>query len=169
MASIVHKTRFTDSSSCLSACCQLLHVPHVTRAAAIAPCMVTGQLRACGYIHSWRPERYLYLVLLVVTRRAGVEALLTGNHHMKKKWEAKAYGIYHCRFQQVLLLDCDNVPLHDPTVLFSSPQMKQHGNLFWPDIRASYTLLPQAVFQTLGLNSTFMGVSRLCVRTSIAA
>jgi Mannosyltransferase putative len=35
---------------------------------------------------------------------------------------------------QVLLLDADNLPLHDPTHLFESPQMKQQGVMTWLDL-----------------------------------
>lgn len=37
------------------------------------------------------------------------------------------------RFSQVLFLDGDNVPIKDPTLLFSSPAFLQTGALFWKD------------------------------------
>jgi alpha 1,2-mannosyltransferase len=35
---------------------------------------------------------------------------------------------------QVLMLDADNLPLKDPTYLFSAPQLTQHGMLTWLDL-----------------------------------
>ena len=34
---------------------------------------------------------------------------------------------------QVLFLDSDNLPMRDPTYLFSTPELKQHGALLFPD------------------------------------
>ena len=48
-------------------------------------------------------------------------------------WEMKPYSIIHSRFQEVLLLDADNVPIVNPEYLFEAPQYKQTGALFWPD------------------------------------
>ena len=44
---------------------------------------------------------------------------------------------------QVLMLDSDNLPLTDPTYLFSEPAYKASGSLFWPDFW--YALLCQAL------------------------
>lgn len=48
-------------------------------------------------------------------------------------WELKPYAIIHSRFRHVLLLDADNVPLHDPTTLFDSRTYRDRGAIFWPD------------------------------------
>ena len=48
-------------------------------------------------------------------------------------WELKPYAIIHSPFHEVLLLDSDNVPLKDPEFLFSTPQFKKTGAIFWPD------------------------------------
>ena len=48
-------------------------------------------------------------------------------------WELKAYALVHCPFQEVLLLDADNVALHDPTFLFNTPEYQAVGAIFWPD------------------------------------
>ena len=36
-------------------------------------------------------------------------------------------------FKEVLFIDADNICISDPEVLFSSPEYKEHGALFWPD------------------------------------
>lgn len=50
-------------------------------------------------------------------------------------WELKIVAILHSRFQEILLLDADNVPLRDPEYLFDSAEWHEHGAVFWPDYR----------------------------------
>uniref|UniRef100_M4B3H3 RxLR effector candidate protein n=1 Tax=Hyaloperonospora arabidopsidis (strain Emoy2) TaxID=559515 RepID=M4B3H3_HYAAE len=49
------------------------------------------------------------------------------------KYHAKPYAIYHSRFESVLWLDSDNIPVRDPTYLFDTPEFVKHGAIFWPD------------------------------------
>lgn len=49
-------------------------------------------------------------------------------------WELKCYAVVNCRFQHVILLDADNVPVVDPTSLFDCSPYREHGAIFWPDI-----------------------------------
>ncbi|POM80295.1 Hypothetical protein PHPALM_1884 [Phytophthora palmivora] len=49
------------------------------------------------------------------------------------KFHAKPYAIYHSRFESVLWLDSDNIPVRDPTYLFEAPEFVKHGAIFWPD------------------------------------
>ena len=39
--------------------------------------------------------------------------------------------------QQVLFLDSDNVVVHNPDFILSTPQYKEHGAMLWPDYWAS--------------------------------
>ncbi|MGH7140461.1 MAG: hypothetical protein ACREHD_32400, partial [Pirellulales bacterium] len=48
-------------------------------------------------------------------------------------WELKSFAILHCPYQQVLLLDADNVPVIDPSFLLETPEFAEHGAIFWPD------------------------------------
>jgi hypothetical protein len=48
-------------------------------------------------------------------------------------WELKSFAILHSRFQEVLLLDADNVAVTNPEFLFESPQYRETGTIFWPD------------------------------------
>lgn len=48
-------------------------------------------------------------------------------------WELKAYAMLHSRFEEVLLLDADNVAVLDPAFLFETDQYQEHGAVFWPD------------------------------------
>jgi hypothetical protein len=54
-------------------------------------------------------------------------------HPRLNGWEAKTYSILHSPFEEVVFLDADNVPLVDPRKLFSTPEYKETGALFWPD------------------------------------
>jgi ADP-heptose:LPS heptosyltransferase len=48
-------------------------------------------------------------------------------------WQLKAYSIVHSKYQEVLFLDADNVPVKNPEFLFDTPQFKETGAIFWPD------------------------------------
>jgi hypothetical protein len=48
-------------------------------------------------------------------------------------WELKPYAILHSRFEDVIFIDADNVPLIDPERLFDSAEYHHHGAIFWPD------------------------------------
>lgn len=54
-------------------------------------------------------------------------------HPRLRGWELKPYAIMHSRFEEVLLLDADNVPVVDPTFLFDIAEYEATGALFWPD------------------------------------
>ena len=46
----------------------------------------------------------------------------------------KAYVLaFVTNFDEVLLLDSDNLPLQNPEALFESAQYRKQGNSFWPD------------------------------------
>jgi hypothetical protein len=48
-------------------------------------------------------------------------------------YEAKLFALKWNRFEEVLLLDADNLPVRDPTFLFDEPEYQRHGAVFWPD------------------------------------
>jgi Mannosyltransferase putative len=55
-------------------------------------------------------------------------------------WQLKSYAIIHSPFQEVLLLDADQVPVRDPIEVFRWPQYLEAGAVFWPDI---FDLVPE--------------------------
>ena len=65
-------------------------------------------------------------------------------------WELKPYSMVHSPFREVLLLDADNVPVRDPEFLFNTPQFRQTGALFWPDIDTSR--MPARAWRFCGLD-----------------
>lgn len=52
----------------------------------------------------------------------------------KRGYQSKAMAIACSKFQEVLFLDCDNLPIRDPAYLFESEEYKQTGALFWKDL-----------------------------------
>ncbi len=48
-------------------------------------------------------------------------------------WELKSYAMLHSPFEEVLLLDSDNVITRDPTYLFDCREYQNTGAIFWPD------------------------------------
>lgn len=48
-------------------------------------------------------------------------------------WELKPFAILHSRFEEVLFLDADNVPVVDPTFLLDCAEYRRCGAVFWPD------------------------------------
>jgi hypothetical protein len=68
-------------------------------------------------------------------------------------WESKIAAILACRYEEVLFLDADNVPVADPTFLFDHPQYRAAGAVFWPDLppydRKEW--LPEVVWRNAGL------------------
>src|SRR5207248_1094533 len=68
-----------------------------------------------------------------------------------KGWELKPYAILHSRFQQVLLLDADNVPVRNPEYLFESAQFQQTGAIFWPDYDYPKDKKAKIIWRSCGL------------------
>jgi ADP-heptose:LPS heptosyltransferase len=65
-----------------------------------------------------------------------VDAFKVRDQHpvrLLKGWGLKPYSILHSKFREVLLLDADNTPVVDPTYLFSTPEYRNRGAIFWPD------------------------------------
>jgi ADP-heptose:LPS heptosyltransferase len=48
-------------------------------------------------------------------------------------WGLKPYAIINSPFEEVLLLDADNVPVLNPEFLFDTAPFKEHGAILWPD------------------------------------
>ncbi|KAE8888339.1 hypothetical protein PF005_g6719 [Phytophthora fragariae] len=48
-------------------------------------------------------------------------------------FSTKIHAVQHSKFENVLFLDADNVPVRDPTFLFESNEFLEQGAIFWPD------------------------------------
>jgi hypothetical protein len=64
-------------------------------------------------------------------------------------WPLKPYAIMHSRFQEVLYLDADTIPLSDPAAVFGWQIYQAAGLLLWPDILDLKAESP--VWEKLGL------------------
>lgn len=71
-------------------------------------------------------------VLVALVRHYNCYVRIIHDPHATK-FHAKPYAIYHSRFESLLFLDSDNIPVRDPTYLFDSPEFRKHGAIFWPD------------------------------------
>lgn len=49
-------------------------------------------------------------------------------------WQLKSFALARSAFEEVLLLDADQVPVEDPASLFDWPEYRESGAVFWPDI-----------------------------------
>jgi len=64
-------------------------------------------------------------------------------------WVLKPYAILFSSFREVMLLDADNVPVRDPTLLFDSQPMRDCGAVFWPDFEPARR--PVEIWRSCGL------------------
>jgi hypothetical protein len=65
-----------------------------------------------------------------------VDAFEVAREHPVRRlysWELKPYSIINSRFEKVLYIDADNMPLRDPEFLFSTEEFESTGAVFWPD------------------------------------
>lgn len=64
-------------------------------------------------------------------------------------WELKCFAVLHSSYEQVLLLDADNMPVANPEYLFDEPAYRQSGAVFWPD-RCRFEVAQQ-IWDLLGI------------------
>ena len=48
-------------------------------------------------------------------------------------FNVKPYSLFFSKFDQILLLDADNIPCANPETLFETPEFREKGAVFWPD------------------------------------
>jgi hypothetical protein len=65
-------------------------------------------------------------------------------------WQLKPFCLQHSRFEEVLLIDADQVPVADPAGVFDWPEFRETGAVFWPDVVALRDDNP--VWQGMGLS-----------------
>lgn len=93
-----------------------------------------------------------------IIRPFGVACVNAGEVRVKhpvrimNSYEIKPYSIIHSKFQEVLLLDADNVPLKNPEFLFDTEQYRETGAIFWPDY--SSTRVGHLIWEICSLNHT---------------
>lgn len=60
--------------------------------------------------------------------------LQTSHDSFLVNYQLKPAAILNSRFTELLLLDADNIPVIDPSLLFNSQTYAEYGTVFWPDI-----------------------------------
>jgi hypothetical protein len=95
----------------------------------------------CYYLgEKERDELWEQLVAPLDVRVYNLHAQLKDFPHPRLNgWEAKAYAILHCPFEEVLLLDADIVPVRDPSFLFDFDEYDRSGAVLWPDLDAVFS------------------------------
>lgn len=53
-------------------------------------------------------------------------------------YQLKTAALVNSRFQEMLLLDSDNIPVVDPAELFYSHAYGTYGSVFWPDLKRTF-------------------------------
>lgn len=69
-----------------------------------------------------------------------------------RMWEMKGATLLYSSFDQVLLLDTDNLPARDPTFLFTSAPFVETGSIFWKDFSQARPNNP--IWRILGISCT---------------
>lgn len=73
--------------------------------------------------------------MLAPLRVQWVDALENGfrPHGKNPGWQLKTWAILNCPFREVVFLDADCAPVHDPALVFDWPEYKETGAVLWPD------------------------------------
>lgn len=78
-----------------------------------------------------------------------------------KGFMIKPFALMQSKFEDILLLDSDNIPIKDISFLFKYPDYIEHGNLFWSDYNYNYEIkknfLPMGIdiYSKLKIKSPF--------------
>ncbi|WP_337660506.1 hypothetical protein [Anderseniella sp. Alg231-50] len=81
-----------------------------------------------------------------------VDALSVGSSKVSEfvdGWQLKALALKHSSFEEVILLDADQVPLGNPAAILDWREYAETGAVFWPDI--VHIAAENPVWQLLGL------------------
>lgn len=91
-------------------------------------------------IELWQlTEEELEGSLRAMVERYGVQCIDAAEvrqHHPVRAlggWQLKPFALLHSAFNEVMLIDADNVVVRDPTYLFDAPEYRAAGAAFWPD------------------------------------
>jgi hypothetical protein len=52
----------------------------------------------------------------------------------ERNYHVKSLALMLSSFQEIIYLDSDNYPMRNPAYLFHTPEYKETGSLFWPDL-----------------------------------
>jgi hypothetical protein len=83
-----------------------------------------------------RSKRWEALVAPLGVECIDIQAVATNDENVERVprgWEVKPFAILHSRFEEILFLDADVVPVRNPEFLFETRQYDENGAIFWPD------------------------------------
>jgi FkbM family methyltransferase len=68
-------------------------------------------------------------------------------------WELKPFSVLHSRFEEVMYLDADCIPIQNPEKLFESAEYQDTGAIFWPDLAPHdrKEWIPDVVWERCGM------------------
>jgi hypothetical protein len=102
-----------------------------------------------------RQQQHQHGRLAHLLSRHGVDLLCAGGGGC---WRMKPFVAAFSRFDELLLLDADSVPLADPAAAaFGSAPYSSAGAVFWPDLFAFEPRRPQWLRELLGLSRAGSG------------
>lgn len=93
------------------------------------------------------------------------------------RYYSKIYAVIHSSFNDVLLLDSDNIVARNPEYLFDAPEYKAKGAIFWPDhwhpnhsplFKLDHTSLAWELFGIPFVNSFEQESGQLLINRNIA-
>lgn len=93
------------------------------------------------------------LDVTVVDARA-VAASLPIPPRILNGWELKPFSVLHSRFEEVMYLDADCIPVQNPEKLFESAEYLETGAIFWPDLAPNdgrKEWIPPVVWERCGM------------------
>jgi len=80
------------------------------------------------------PAMAALLVPLGVVLVDALPLIAAKGARIRDGWQLKSFAIAWCKFDEVLLLDADQVPIVDPVSIFDWPEYERDGAVFWPDV-----------------------------------
>lgn len=100
------------------------------------------------YLGPREMDQQMLQLLAGLTDVTAVDALEFPRPRILAGWELKSFAIEHSRFEEVLLLDADNVPVLDPSYHFDDAEYRELGARFWPDLPSDRIWIPPLAYDT---------------------
>ena len=74
------------------------------------------------------------LNIRVITKLSGPKPNVRGSRG-RWQWGLKLEAILQCDYEQLIFMDADNFAARSPDYLLKTPEFKDTGAIFWPDIQ----------------------------------
>ncbi|WP_256007261.1 alpha-1,3-mannosyltransferase family protein [Pedobacter deserti] len=104
-------------------------------------------------IEIWYVENELSDFMVAEISKFGVDCrIVSGGSANVRGFQIKPYAILNSKFENVLYLDSDVIPVVDPSYLFDNSEFLNRGCIFWPDFWKTPSDNP--IWKILNLNFT---------------